>query len=129
MHTEEQRQQAEGSRERAEDQRQLIEKQRNINENMRQMAEKHREAGEQVREAERTGDRLVVEYSTRALLARLEGVEERLSWLESQMLRGIEKILANLEEFAQQPMTEQQVRLAQRMASTAEQMVKDAQRI
>jgi hypothetical protein len=28
------------------------------------MAEKHREAGEQLREVERTGDRLVAEYST-----------------------------------------------------------------
>jgi hypothetical protein len=129
MNTERHRQHAEESRELVEDQRQHTEKQRNVEENKRQMAEKHREAGEQLREVERTGDRLVAEYSTRALLARLEGVEERLSRLESQMLRGIEKILAHLEEFAQQPMTEQQVRLAQRMASTAEQMVKDAQRI
>jgi hypothetical protein len=129
MNTEWQRQQAEGSRETAEDERQDTEKQRKADEHKRQMAEKHREVGEQLREVERTGDRLVAEYSTRALLTRIEGFEERLSRLESQMFRGVEKILAGLEEFAQQPMTEQQVRLAQRMAATAEQMFKDAQQI
>jgi hypothetical protein len=72
---------------------------------------------------------LVVEYSTRALLTRIEGVEGRLSQLESQVLSGVEEILASLEQFAQQPMTEQQVRLAHRMAATAEQMYKDAQQI
>jgi hypothetical protein len=71
MNTEWHRQQAEESRELAEDQRQHTEKQRNVEENKRQMAEKHREAGEQLREVERIGDRLVAEYSTRALLARL----------------------------------------------------------
>jgi hypothetical protein len=129
MNTEWKRQQAEDSRERAEDQREHTEKQRNVDENRRQMAEKQREAGEQLREVERTGDRLVAEYSTHALLARIAGVDERLSQLESLMLRGVENILASLKEFAQQPMTEQQVILAQRMADTAEQMYKDAQQI
>jgi hypothetical protein len=129
MNAEWQRQQAEESREQAEDQRQHTEKQRNADEHGRQMAEKQREVGEHLREVERTGDRLVAEYSTRALLARLEDFEERLSRLESQMLRGVEKILASLAEFAHQPMTDQQVRLTQRMTATAEQMFKDAQKI
>ena len=129
MNTEWQGQQAEDSREKAEDERQDTEKQRNVDEHKRQMAEKHREVGEQLRDIERTGKQLVTEYSTRALLTRIEGFEERLSRLESQMLRGVEKILASLEAFAQQPMTEQQVGLAQRMTATAEQMFKDAQQI
>jgi hypothetical protein len=129
MNTEQQRQQAEDRRELAEDQRQHTEKQRDVDEHKRQIAEKQREVGELLRESERAGERLIVEYSARTLVTRIESFEERLSQLEFQMLRGIEKILASLEEFAQQPMTEQQVRLAQRMAATAEQMFRDAQQI
>lgn len=79
MNTEQQRQQAENRRESAERKRQDAEKQRNVSENMRQMAEKQREIGEQLREGERRGERLTAEYSTRALLERIESLEEHLT--------------------------------------------------
>ena len=82
MNTEQQRQQAEVGRERAEDDRQQTENQRNIDENRRQRAEKRREAGEQLREIERTGEQLVGEYSTRAIVARIVGIEEPLNQVE-----------------------------------------------
>jgi len=97
MNTEQQRQQAEDGRERAEDERQDTEKRRNVDENRRQMAEKQRQAGEQLREVERTGDRLVAEYSTRALLTRIEDVEEQFSRLASR-LGGVEALLNEMHE-------------------------------
>ena len=95
MNMERQRQQAEDRRERAEDERQHIEKQRDIDEHKRQMSEKQREVGEQLRNTERVGERLIIEYSTRALLTRIEGCEERLCQLASR-LESVEALLRTI---------------------------------
>jgi len=101
MNTERQRQQAEDTRERAEDGRQNTEQERNVDENRRQMAEKQREVGEQLRTIERTSERLVVEYSTRSLLTRIEGSEEQISQL-SLRLESVEALLTTMQEQLQQ---------------------------
>jgi hypothetical protein len=105
MKTEQQRQQAEHSRARAEDERQDTEKQRNVDENKRQVAEKQREVGELLREAERAGERLIVEYSTRSLLERIAGFEEQLSQFSSR-LGSVEALLDAMQEQLQQLMTD-----------------------
>jgi hypothetical protein len=94
MNTERQRQQTEYRRQRAEDERQDTEKQRNADEHKRRMAEKQREVGEQLRGIERTGERLVVKYSTRALLTRIAEFEEQLSQVAAR-LESIEHWLSN----------------------------------
>jgi hypothetical protein len=93
MNTERQRQQAEDTRERAEEGRHNTEQERNVDENRRQMAEKQREVGEQLRTIARTSERLVVEYSTRSVLTRIEGSEGQNalradSWNINSCLRG-----------------------------------------
>src|SRR5215510_3247266 len=95
MTTERQRQQAEDRRERAEEGRRHTEKQRDVDEHKRQTAEKEREVGELVRDSERAGERLIIEYSTHALLTRIEGFEERLFQLESR-LESIEALLRTI---------------------------------
>jgi len=97
MHTERQRQQAEHRRERAEEGRQEAEKQRHVRESTRQVAEKHREVGEQLRDIGRTGERLVVEYSTRSLLTRIEDLEAQLSQFASRLER-LEALLKAMHE-------------------------------
>ena len=101
MNTEQQRQQAENRRESAESQRQDGEKQRNVSENTRQMAEKQREIGEQLREVERTSERLTAEYSTRALLERIESLEEQLTQCTAQFV-CVEALLHSMQEQLQQ---------------------------
>ena len=59
------------------------------------MAEEQREVGELLRDAERAGERLIIDYSTRALLRRIEGFEERLFQLESR-LESIEALLRTI---------------------------------
>jgi hypothetical protein len=105
MNTERQRQDAEHSRERAEDQREDTENERNISENKRQMAEKHREVGELLRDAERAGKRLIVEYSTRALLTRIAGFEEQLSQVAAR-LGSVEVLLKAMHRQLQQLLAE-----------------------
>ena len=85
MHTERHQQHAEDRREMAEEGRQHTEKQHDLDEQKRQMAEKHREVGELLRETERTGERLIIEYNTRALLTRIEGCDERLGQLAARL--------------------------------------------
>jgi DNA repair exonuclease SbcCD ATPase subunit len=70
-------------------------------EHQRQVGEKERNLGEQLRETERTGERFAAEYSTRALLERIEGVEGQLAQLVSQ-LKGIEEDLKSLQRQLQQ---------------------------
>jgi hypothetical protein len=112
MHTERQWQDTEDQIENAEVKRQLsernragAEKQREVDENKRQVGEKLREVGEQLRETEGTGERLGVEYSTRALLTRIEGIEEQLSQLASRLGR-VEALLKAMQEQLQQIMTD-----------------------
>jgi hypothetical protein len=112
MNTERQWQDAEDRIENAEVERQICErnragaeKQREVNENKRQVGEKLREVGEQLRETERTGERLVVEYSTRALLTRIEGLEEPLAQLGSR-LGSVEALLKAMQEQLQQIITD-----------------------
>jgi hypothetical protein len=107
MNTEQQRQQAEDRRERAEDGRQHTEKQRDSDEHKRQMAEKQREVGEQLRNTERTGERLIMEYSTRTLLTRIEGFEERVCQLESR-LESVEVLLRTIHEHLHQLLSEKE---------------------
>jgi hypothetical protein len=59
------------------------------------MGEKQRAVGEQLRDTERAGKRLIIEYSTRALLTRIESFEERLCQLESR-LESVEALLRTL---------------------------------
>ena len=105
MNTERHRQHAEDSRERAEDGRQHTEKQRDIDEHKRQMAEKQREVGELLRDTERAGEQLIIEYSTRALLTRIEGFEERLCQLASR-LDNVEALLRTIHGQLQQLLSE-----------------------
>ena len=107
MNVERQRQQAEDSRERVEEERQKIEKQRHANEHRREVSEKPRETGEQLRGIARTGERLVVEYSTRALLTRIEGVEAQLSHLASRLGR-VEALLHAMQAQVPQRMKEKE---------------------
>jgi chromosome segregation ATPase len=107
MNTERQRQDAEHSRERAEDQREDTENKRNINENKRQMAEKQREVGELLRDAERAGERLIVEYSTHALLMRIEGFEQQLSQVAAR-LGSVEALLKAMHGQLQQLLAEKE---------------------
>jgi len=95
--TEEHSMNTEWQRQQAEDGRQNTEKERNVDENRRQMAEKQREVGEQLRTIERTGERLVVEYSTRSLLTRIEGSEEQIAQLSSR-LESVEALLKTMQE-------------------------------
>ena len=105
MNTEQQRQQAEHRRESAEGERQDTENKRNVNENKRQMAEKHREIGEHLRESERAGERLIVDYGTRALLERIAGFEEQLSQFAAR-LESVEALLNEMHGQLRQLMTE-----------------------
>jgi hypothetical protein len=112
MHTERQRQDTADRIEHAEVERQLCErnragaeKQREVNENKRQVGEQLREVEEQLRETEGTGERLVVEYSTRALLTQIGGIEEQLSQLASRLGR-VEALLKAMQEQLQQIMTD-----------------------
>ena len=107
MNTEQQRQRAEHRRKNAESERQDAEKQRNIGESTRQAAEKHREIGEDLRTSERTGERLMAEYSTRALLTRIERCEEQLSQLAAR-LGSVEALLNAIQEQLQQCMIEKE---------------------
>jgi hypothetical protein len=107
MNTERQRQQTEYGPQRAEDERQDTEKQRNLNEHKRQMAEKQREVGEQLRGIERTGERLVVEYNTHALLTRIAGFEEQLSQVAAR-LGSVEALLKAMHGQLQQLMAEKE---------------------
>jgi len=84
-----------------EQQRQQAEQERNVDENRRQVAEKQREVGEQLRGIERSGERLVVEYSTRSLLARIEGFEEQIARLSSR-LESVEALLKVMQGQLQQ---------------------------
>jgi hypothetical protein len=90
------RTEAEGSgRRHDQGRRQHTEKQRDIDEHKRQMAEKHREVGEVLRDTERASERLISEYSTRTLLTRIEGFEERLGQLASR-LDNVEALLRTI---------------------------------
>ena len=101
MHPERHSQHTEDRRERAEDGRQHTEKQRDLDEHKRQMAEKQREVGEQLRGTERAGERLIIEYNTRALLTRIEGFEERLCQVASR-LDTVEALLRTIHGQLQQ---------------------------
>jgi hypothetical protein len=112
MHTERQWQGTENRIENAEVERQLCERnrtgaerQREVNDNKRQVGEKLHEVGEQLQETEGTGEQLVVEYSTHALLTRIEGIEEQLSQLASR-LGSVEALLKAMQQQLQQIMTD-----------------------
>ena len=96
---------AEGERQVSERSRQIAEQQRHVREQQRQVGEKARELGEHLRETERTGERFAAEYSTRALLERIVGVEAQLSQLTSRLV-GVEDLLKALQEQLQQLTTE-----------------------
>ena len=51
--------------------------------------------GELLRDTERAGERLIIEHSTRALLTRIEGFEERLCQLASR-LDNVEALLRTI---------------------------------
>jgi len=89
-------------------QRQRLEDERQDNENKRQVAEKEREVGELLRQAEHVGERLVVEYSTRALVTHIESFEERLSQLESR-LESVEALLRTIHEELHELLSEQRI--------------------
>ena len=107
MNTERQRQDAERSRERGEDQREDTENKRNINENKRQVAEKQREIGELVRDSERAGERLIIDYSSRSLLIRIEGFEQQLSQVAAR-LESVETLLKAMHGQLQQLMAKKE---------------------
>ena len=105
MNTERHRQHAEDRRERAEDGREHTEKQRDIGEHKRQMAEKQREVGRAIAGYGTAGERLIIEYNTRALLTRIEGVEGRLCQFASQ-LDNVEVLLRTIHGQLQQLLSE-----------------------
>ena len=107
MTTERQRQQAEDGREQAEEGRRHTEKQRDIDEHHRQMAEEQREVGEFLRETERAGERLIIDYSSRSLLIRIEGFEQQLSQVAAR-LESVETLLKAMHGQLQQLMAKKE---------------------